>query len=121
MTAEPIFANTSMPHYHASAMDGIAVLAEDTYSAHEQNPLFLKEGERFCYVDTGNAIPGRFNAVIMIEHVNVIDEETIEIIEPATPWQHIRPIGEDIVQEEMLFPQGHILRPADLGVLSPHR
>ncbi len=53
----------------------------------------------------------------MIEHVDMIDEETIEIIEPATPWQHIRPIGEDIVQEEMLFPQGHILRPADLGVL----
>ena len=53
----------------------------------------------------------------MIENVDVIDEETIEIIEPATPWQHIRPIGEDVVQEEMLFPQGHILRPADLGVL----
>ena len=41
----------------------------------------------------------------------------IEIIEPATPWQHIRPIGEDVVQEEMLFPQGTSIRPADLGVL----
>ncbi|NHM30154.1 molybdopterin biosynthesis protein [Neobacillus terrae] len=117
VTSEPIFAKSSMPHYHASAMDGIAVRAEDTYTAHEQNPLFLQEGEQFTYVDTGNAIPGRFNAVIMIEHVNVMDENTIEIIEPATPWQHIRPIGEDVVQEEMLFPQGHILRPADLGVL----
>ena len=117
VTSEPIFAKSSMPHYHASAMDGIAVRAEDTYTAHEQNPLFLQEGEQFTYVDTGNAIPGRFNAVIMIEHVNVMDENTIEIIEPATPWQHIRPIGEDVVQEEMLFPQGHILKPADLGVL----
>ncbi|MEH7155424.1 molybdopterin biosynthesis protein [Neobacillus drentensis] len=117
VTAEPIFARVSMPHYHASAMDGIAVVAESTYSAHEQNPLRLKRGGEFCYVDTGNAIPSPFNAVIMIEHVDVIDEETIEIIEPATPWQHIRPIGEDVVQEEMLFPQGHILRPADLGVL----
>jgi molybdopterin molybdotransferase/putative molybdopterin biosynthesis protein len=117
VTAEPIFARVSMPHYHASAMDGIAVVAENTYQAHEQNPLRLKRGELFCYVDTGNAIPAPFNAVIMIEHVDVIDEETIEIIKPATPWQHIRPIGEDVVQEEMLFPQGHILRPADLGVL----
>ncbi|MEH7436168.1 molybdopterin biosynthesis protein [Neobacillus drentensis] len=116
-TAEPIFARVSMPHYHASAMDGIAVVAESTYQAHEQNPLQLKKGSQFCYVDTGNAIPSPFNAVIMIEHVDVIDDETIEIIEPATPWQHIRPIGEDIVQEEMLFPQGHVLRPADLGVL----
>ena len=117
VTLEPIFARISMPHYHASAMDGIAVVAETTYEAHEQNPLQLKLGEQFAVVDTGNAIPAPYNAVIMIEHVHIIDEDTIEIIEPATPWQHIRPIGEDIVQEEMLFPQGHTLRPADLGVL----
>lgn len=117
VTAEPIFANVSMPHYHASAMDGIAVNAEDTYQAHEQNPLRLKLGVDFSYVDTGNAIPNEFNSVIMIEYVDVIDDETIEIIEPATPWQHIRPIGEDITQAEMLFSQGHTLRPADLGAL----
>ncbi|WP_251551725.1 molybdopterin biosynthesis protein [Neobacillus muris] len=117
VTAEPIYARVSTPHYHASAMDGVAVIAESTYEAHEQNPLFLKNGSQFVYVDTGNAIPSPFNAVIMIENVQIVDDETIEIIEPATPWQHIRPIGEDIVQEEMLFPQGHILRPADLGIL----
>lgn len=117
ITAEPVFANVSMPHYHASAMDGVAVNAEETYEAHEQKPLHLKKGEQFVYVDTGNAIPQQFNAVIMIENVQILDDETIEIIEPATPWQHIRPIGEDIVQEEMLFPQGHRLRPADLGAL----
>ncbi|NMD72326.1 molybdopterin biosynthesis protein [Bacillus sp. DNRA2] len=117
VTAEPVFAKVSVPHYHASAMDGIAVMAEETFTAHEQNPLRLTKDEQFVYVDTGNAIPSPFNAVIMIEHVDVIDELTIEIIEPATPWQHIRPIGEDIAQEEMLFPQGHTLRPADLGVL----
>lgn len=117
ITAEPVFANVSMPFYHASAMDGIAVNAEETYEAHEQRPLQLKTGSQFVYVDTGNAIPAQFNAVIMVEDIHVIDEETIEIIEPATPWQHIRPIGEDIVQEEMLFTQGHKLRPADLGAL----
>lgn len=117
ITAEPVFANVSMPFYHASAMDGVAVNAEDTYEAHEQHPLHLKKGEQFAYVDTGNAIPPQYNAVIMVENIQVIDDETIEIIEPATPWQHIRPIGEDIVQEEMLFTQGHRLRPADLGAL----
>lgn len=117
ITAEPVFANVSMPHYHASAMDGVSVNAEETYEAHEQKPLHLKKGEQFVFVDTGNAIPQQFNAVIMIENVQILDDETIEIIEPATPWQHIRPIGEDIVQEEMLFPQGHRLRPADLGAL----
>jgi putative molybdopterin biosynthesis protein len=117
VTAEPIFSDHSTPHYHASAMDGIAVVAESTYTAHEQTPLRLQLGTDFVMVDTGNAIPVPFNAVIMIENVDIIDEETVDIIEPATPWQHIRPIGEDIVQEEMLFPQGHIIRPVDLGVL----
>ncbi|WP_084787856.1 hypothetical protein [Anaerobacillus alkalidiazotrophicus] len=41
VTALPVFVNLSMPHYHASAMDGIAVRAEDTYVAHEQRPLLF--------------------------------------------------------------------------------
>ena len=74
----------SSPHYHASAMDGIAVKAEDTFPAHEQNPVQLKLNEGFVYVNTGNEIPAPYNAVIMIEHVDELDEETIEIIEPAS-------------------------------------
>ena len=117
VTAEPIFARSSMPHYHASAMDGIAVKAESTFLAHEQNPIVLKRNEDFIYVDTGNQVPSPFNAVIMIENVEELSEDVVEIIEPASPWQHIRPIGEDIVQEEMLFSQGHKIRPVDTGVL----
>lgn len=117
VTAKAVYAKKSMPHYHASAMDGIAVVAEKTSDAHESNPLQLREGEDFVYVDTGNAIPSPFNAVIMIEDINEVDEHTVEIIEPATPWQRIRPIGEDITFGEMLFPEGHRLRPVDLGVL----
>lgn len=117
VTAAPIFAKMSNPHYHASAMDGIAVKAEDTFTAHEQNPVHLKLNEGFVYVNTGNEIPAPYNAVIMIEYVQELDEKTVEIIEPAAPWQHIRPIGEDIIQEEMLFPQGHKIRPVDIGVL----
>ena len=59
----------SSPHYHASAMDGIAVKAEETFAAHEQNPVQLKLNEGFQYVNTGNEIPSPFNAVIMIEYV----------------------------------------------------
>ncbi|WP_034726563.1 molybdopterin biosynthesis protein [Calidifontibacillus oryziterrae] len=118
ITALPIYANLSQPHYHASAMDGIAVTACYTYGAHEDNPIQLKLSEgQFTYVDTGNPILAPFDAVIMIENVHIINEDTIEIIEPATPWQHIRPIGEDVVTGEMLLPQGHKLRPVDLGAL----
>ncbi|WP_026671893.1 molybdopterin biosynthesis protein [Alkalihalobacterium bogoriense] len=117
VTAEPIYAALSMPHFHASAMDGIAVHAETTYGAHEKNPKQLIEGIDFHYVDTGDPIPDEYNAVIMIEHVQERGNKTIEIIEPAAPWQHIRPVGEDVVSGEMLFSQGHTLRPVDLGAL----
>src|SRR6476659_10694092 len=63
VTALPIFANMSSPHYHASAMDGITVKAETTFAAHEQNPIRLKLGEGFVYVNTGNEIPAPYNAV----------------------------------------------------------
>jgi putative molybdopterin biosynthesis protein len=117
VTALPIFANLSMPHYHAAAMDGIAVRAEDTYEAHEQRPLHLEKNQDFVYVDTGNPIPNEYNAVIMVEDIQEVDARTIEIIAPATPWQHIRPVGEDVVCGEMILPQGHSLRPVDLGAL----
>lgn len=117
VTALPIYANLSMPHYHAAAMDGIVVRAEETYEAHEKRPLYLKRGQQFQYVDTGNPIPHEFNAVIMVEDLQEIDEVTVEIIAPATPWQYIRPVGEDVVCGEMILPQGHILRPVDLGAL----
>ncbi|WP_307342016.1 molybdopterin biosynthesis protein [Caldalkalibacillus uzonensis] len=117
VTAEPIYAHLSMPHYHASAMDGIAVRAEETFGAHEQRPKQLVQGESFEYVDTGDPIPAGYNAVIMIEHVRELAEGRVEIIEPATPWQHIRPVGEDVVSGEMLLPQGHVIRPVDQGAL----
>src|ERR1043166_10043297 len=40
-TAEPIFAALSAPHYHGSAMDGLAVRAEDTFGASEFSAVTL--------------------------------------------------------------------------------
>jgi putative molybdopterin biosynthesis protein len=117
VTAQPIYAKVSMPNYHASAMDGIAVKAEKTYGADEQHPVRLKLGEDYVVVDTGDPIPDGYDAVIMIEDIHQIDEETVEILEPAAPWQHIRPIGEDVVVGEVIVPARYKLRPVDLGAL----
>lgn len=75
VTAEAVFAKSSVPHYHGAAMDGIALRAEDTFGASEGHPVTFELGapetkERpFVYVDTGNAVPGWANAVVMIERV----------------------------------------------------
>ncbi|WZL72126.1 molybdopterin biosynthesis protein [Clostridiaceae bacterium 35-E11] len=117
VTTCPVFAKYSSPNYNASAMDGIAVRAMKTFSASERNPIQLTLNEDFVYLDTGDPIVEPFNAVIMIEDIEEIDEKTIEIIKPASPWQHIRPIGEDIVAHEMIIPSNHLIRPVDIGAL----
>jgi len=117
VTAEPVFARVSMPNYHASAMDGIAVRASSTYGANEQQPIQLKRTMDYEAIDTGDPIPQGFDAVIMIEHIHQVGEETVEIMEPVAPWQHIRPIGEDVVTGEMIVHAYHRLRPVDLGAL----
>ncbi|MBC8236111.1 molybdopterin biosynthesis protein [bacterium] len=116
ITAEPVFAKISSPHYHCSAMDGVAVRAADTFGASEVSPIQL-EGEQFFPLDTGDKIPDNYDAVIMIEDVTQISDDRIEIISATTPWQHIRMVGEDVVATEMLLPQSHRVRPYDIAVL----
>ncbi|HEX9454983.1 MAG TPA: molybdopterin biosynthesis protein, partial [Candidatus Binatia bacterium] len=73
--------------------------------------------DAFKYVDTGNALPGWANAVIMIEKVHQLDGKTVEIFESVAPWNHVRLVGEDVVATELLLPRAHRLRPYDLGAL----
>lgn len=122
VTAEAVTARISSPFYHSSAMDGYAVRFADTFGASEKKPKMLAVGKGAVYVDTGDPIPDGFNAVIMIEDVNIIQEhgtpaEHIEITAPATPWQHVRVIGEDIVATELILPENQLIRPVDIGAM----
>ncbi|MHB8170153.1 MAG: molybdopterin biosynthesis protein [Thermincolia bacterium] len=117
VTAEAVFAGNSSPHYHASAMDGYAVRARDTFGASESTPLRLKVRETAFPVDTGDSLPDGCDSVIMIENVAPVGEDEIEIIAAVAPWQHVRPIGEDLVATEMIIPANHRLGSYDLGAL----
>jgi len=127
VTAEAVIARVSSPFYHSSAMDGYAVRFTDTFGASERTPLKLRIGSGAVPVNTGDPMPDGFNAVIMIEDVNIIravskehgiiTEEYIEIISPATPWQHVRIIGEDIVATELILPENQKVRPVDIGAM----
>ena len=141
-----IYGKYCSPLYNASAMDGIAVISSRTEEASESNPVTLVEGEDYVEVDTGDPIYSPFDAVIMIEDVleeskeekipksekraegqtienssskasKGDDKKKVVITDYANPWQHVRPIGEDIVTGEMLLPSNHQIRPIDIGVL----
>ena len=114
IVAEPVWARISSPHYHAAAMDGYAVRAEETRGASETQPVYLAVGQQAFYVDTGDPLPPGTNAVIMVEDVQV-RESKIEILAAVAPWQHVRPMGEDMVATELILPANHRLRPQDIG------
>ncbi len=117
VTAEPLFARMSAPFYHSAAMDGIVVRAEATYGTTERHPKTLEIGRDAQWINTGQAIPEGFDAVIMVEKVHQLNEGEVEIRSPAYPWQHIRKVGEDIVATQLLLPQNHQIRPYDMGSL----
>lgn len=115
VTASPVWAARSSPHYDAAAMDGVAVRARETIGATETSPLRLRVGEQAVWVDTGDPMPPGFDAVIMIEVIHQVNQSTIEIQAPVAPYQHVRPLGEDIVATELVLPGRHLLRPQDLA------
>lgn len=117
VTAAPVWARISSPHYHAAAMDGYAVRAADTIGATETAPLRLALGPQAVYVDTGDPLPPWANAVIPIEHVQP-GPDTIEIMAPVPPWRNVRPMGEDMVATELVLPANHTLVPVDLGAIA---
>ncbi len=117
VTKEAVYAKYCSPLFNASAMDGIAVIAERTYGATEVNPVELSEGEDYVVVDTGDPIRHPFNAVIMAEDLMEAESGKVRILNSVNPWQDIRPIGEDIVAGEMILPSAHKIRPIDIAVL----
>ncbi len=118
VTAEPLRARRSSPHFHCAAMDGYAVDAAATVSARETQALALRLGQDAYPVNTGDALPEGCNAVIMIENVNEADEETLLIYAAVAPWQHVRLMGEDMVTTETVLQVNQQLRPVDLGALA---
>lgn len=132
ITAAAVWAKLSAPHYHASAMDGYALRAQDTAGATETNPIRLTLVEEpdpepvvarpVQPVNTGQPLPAWANAVVMIEHTQPVTDENgrsaIEIRASLPPWHHVRPMGEDMVATELVLPANHKLRPVDLGAIA---
>lgn len=117
ITGGIVRAKRSSPHFAASAMDGYAIRAKDTFGCSEREPYWLQLGAQAIQVDTGDPIPEGMDAVVMLEDVLELGERGILLQSPVVPWNHIRPVGEDIVEGEVLLPIHHRIRPQDQGAL----
>lgn len=116
VTAKAVYAAINAPHYAASAMDGVALRAKDSFGATETTPVTLTE-DRFTVVDTGDPIPEDCDAVIMVEDIVKNHDGSITLHAAAAPWQHIRQIGEDVCAGEMILPGYRKVSPAAIGAM----
>lgn len=132
VTAASLGSPMALPAFPRSTVDGYAVQAKDTLGASESLPAYLTIiGEvlmgqaatvevgpgQTAIVHTGGMIPSGADGVVMVERTQKLDDQNIEVLRPVAAGENIINVGEDILEGEEILPQGHLLRPQDVGGL----
>jgi molybdopterin molybdotransferase len=123
--ATDIISPSNVPNHHNSAMDGFALKVADADknlkiigTAFAGQPYLgeLKAGE--CIkIMTGAVIPAGANTVVMQERVEMAGDGIRLNIAPKL-GENIRPAGDDLKIGQSVLSKGHLLRPADLGLVA---
>jgi molybdenum cofactor synthesis domain-containing protein len=134
VVALDVVSNHDVPPFDRAAMDGYAVIAEDTFGAGRYEPrrfeciekvytgqvptLAIAHGQ--CIeIATGAPMPEGADAVVMVEETDR-DEDTGEIraFTPVYPRQNVGRRGADIVAGQTVLSRGTVLNPSRVGALA---
>ena len=133
VVAEDIVSPADVPAFDRAAMDGYAVIADDTAGAAPSSPRTLECVGRLF---TGDALPGRLargqcvevatgapvpvgtTAVIMVEQTRAIDDGRIEMLASVTAGQNVSRRGADMTQGQMIVPAGGAIGPSRVGAVA---
>lgn len=130
--AEDVVAQLALPVFDNSAMDGYAVLAEDTAGATPENPVVLRVAEDIPAgrtdeltlqpgtahrIMTGAPLPAGATAVVPVEDTDG-GVDVVSIRAPRTAGKHIRRAGEDVSPGTTVLRQGQVVTPAVLGLVA---
>jgi molybdopterin molybdotransferase len=124
--AEDITSPSNVPNYNNSAMDGYALKATDVSASRLMviGTAFAGKGFEGTVADgqcvrimTGGAIPKGADTVV-VQEKTVVDGEFINIIEAPKPHANVRYAGEDLKLGQTVLATGHLMRPADLGLIA---
>lgn len=122
-----------VPPFSRSAMDGYAVVADDTRGATRERPARLRIVERVytgnvptlpvsagtcAEIATGAPLPGGADAVVMVEETTRIDADHVAIHAEAQPRQNIGRKGADISPGDLVVRAGDVLNPSRLGAIA---
>jgi molybdopterin molybdotransferase len=129
---EDIYATRDIPPRDNSAMDGYALRWEDTRGASREKPVVLNVIENLpagaipqkavgkgesSRIMTGAPVPDGADAVVRVEDT-AKQGRKVKIFVEAEEGQDIRFAGEDIKDGELVISRGHIIRPAEIGMLA---
>ncbi|MEL5897853.1 gephyrin-like molybdotransferase Glp [Clostridium sporogenes] len=131
--AQDVLSDVDVPQFSRSTVDGYAINSLDSHGASESMPTFLdligevRMGEKTdivvssgmaVYVPTGGMLPEGADAVVMIEHVEKLDEDTIAVYKPVSNGENLILKGDDIRNGEASLTKGQKVRPQDIGVMA---
>lgn len=132
IASEDIFAPIDLPQFNRSTVDGYAVISQEVMGASQAIPSFLtcidevlmgemvdfrlQKGQA-VYVPTGGMVPEGADAMVMIEYVEKLDEQTILVHKPIAPLENMTLVGDDLKQGELVVPKGKKINPYDIGLL----
>src|SRR2546425_655483 len=132
--AQDIVAHEDIPPLANSAMDGFALLSQDSQPRDGQPPrLRVTGGVAAGYVAdhaveegtamrimTGAPVPPGADTVIQVEltRSDGSDSEWVEILETVEPGNNIRPAGEDMRHGQTILLRGSEIGPWEIGVLA---
>jgi molybdopterin molybdotransferase len=131
--AEDIVAGADIPGFDRATMDGFAVRAASTYGASESSPAYLEVvgsvvmGQapdihvgpgQAARIATGGMLPVGADSVVMVEHTDNLDVNTIEVHRSVAPGQHMVGKDEDASAGALLLPKGCRVRPQEVGLLA---
>ncbi|AFS79895.1 molybdenum cofactor biosynthesis protein MoeA [Gottschalkia acidurici 9a] len=130
---DDIISEENVPGFDRSTVDGYAIKSSDSHGASESLPSFLSlNGEirmgkeavteihpgEAIYVPTGGMLPKGADGVIMIEHVEKMDEENILIYKPISFGENVIFKDDDIKIGQVALEKGKKITPQDIGVLA---
>ena len=131
--AEAASAAMDVPPFDRAAMDGYAVIAEDTFGAGRYEPRVLRcietvytgqlPGRRVtrgeCIeIATGAPLPDGADAVVMVEETLKRGNGDVEVFTPVYPRQHVGRRGADITAGQTVLSPGELLNPSRIGALA---
>jgi molybdopterin molybdotransferase len=130
--AEAVQATRDVPSFRNAAMDGYAVRADDVAAAAPQHPVRLPilevigagavprrtvEHGTATKIMTGSPMPDGADTVVRVEDTAEGDGQ-VSILARVSPGASVRHPGEDMKAGETVLTAGHVLRPADIGLLA---